>query len=118
MVTAVRTSNPGSWFPLLGKKVLVEPQGLLIISVSFFTSTINRVLVGMVFLGNVQSFILKEMKSVNLKAVISKFKITFHIFRELTCIQTQERFLFSISYGLKTPTVWKSTYYRVGCNAL
>jgi hypothetical protein len=50
----------------------------------FFTSTVNRVLVGMIFLGNdnIQSFILKQMMSVNLKAVTSKFKITFHIFRE------------------------------------
>jgi hypothetical protein len=118
MVTAT-TSNPVFWFPLLGKKVLVEPQGLFIISVSFFTSIINRVLVGMVFLGNdVKSFILKEMRSVNLKVLISKFKTTFHIFRELTCIQTQERLLFSISYGLKTPIIWKSTYFHVGCNAL
>jgi hypothetical protein len=71
---------------MLGKKILVEPQGLLIIFVSFFTSTINWVLVGMVFLGNdnIQSFILKQMRSVNLKAVISKFKIIVHILRELT----------------------------------
>jgi hypothetical protein len=41
MVTVTRTSNPVSWFPMLGKKILVEPQGLLIIFVSFFTSTIN-----------------------------------------------------------------------------
>jgi hypothetical protein len=58
------------------------------------------------------------MRFVNLKAVILKFKITFHIFRELACIQTQERHFFSISYGLKTPIIWKSTYYCMGCNAL
>jgi hypothetical protein len=86
----------------------------------FFTSTVNWILVGMVFLGNdnIHSFILKKMRSVNLKAVISKFKITFHISRELTCIQTQERHFFSMSYGLKTPIVWKSAYYREECNAL
>jgi hypothetical protein len=52
MVTTTRTSNPISWFPLLGKKILVEPHGLLIIFVPFFASTISQVLVAMVFLAN------------------------------------------------------------------
>jgi hypothetical protein len=67
----------------------------LIISVSFLTWTINRVLVGMIFLGNdnFQSFILKKMRSVNLKAVTSKFKITFHIFRDNMHTDTRKTFL-------------------------
>jgi hypothetical protein len=97
MVTATR--NPASWFPLLGKKILMESQGLLMIFVSFFTSTINRVLLGTVFLGddNIQSFIIKQMRSVNLKVVISKFKITFHIFWEL--IGTRKTFLFNFIWA-------------------
>jgi hypothetical protein len=74
LVTATRISDPVSWFPLLGKKLLVEPQRLLIISVFSFTSTINQVSVGMVFLqdNSIQSLTIKQMRFVNLKAVILK----------------------------------------------
>jgi hypothetical protein len=119
MVTATRTSNPKSCFPVWknNSNGATRPH---IISVSFFTSTINGVSVQIVFLrvDNIQSFTIKQMRSVNLKAVISKFKITFHIFQELACIQTQRRYFLSISYGLKTPIIWKSTYCCTGCNAL
>jgi hypothetical protein len=112
MVTAVRYSNPVSWVPLFRKMILMEPQGLLTTFDCLFTSTINQVSVEMVFLGNVRTFILKEMRSVNLKTVVLKFKITLHIF--WVNMHTDTR----ISYELKTPIIWKSTYYCMVRNAL